>query len=46
MVEDYARRIPFSYAPEESGDLGRTHRFIPGTRQQIRAWAERFLDAG
>jgi len=48
MVEDYARRIPFSYAPEESGDLGRTHRLHSreSGRQQIRDWAERFLDAG
>ncbi len=48
MVEDYARHIPFAYAPEESGDLGRTHRLHSreSGQQQVRDWAGRFLSPG
>ena len=45
-IEDYARRLPFSYATEEAPDLARyVERHYPDPGNVVSAWTRRFLDA-
>ena len=44
-IEDYARKLPFSYAAEEAPDLARyVERHYPDPNASVRTWARRFLN--
>ncbi|AXQ28641.1 transglutaminase family protein [Solimonas sp. K1W22B-7] len=44
LIEEYARKLPFSYPAEEVADLGRTkERHYPDPEHRIDAWAKRFV---
>ncbi|PPE73525.1 transglutaminase [Solimonas fluminis] len=44
LIEEYARKLPFSYPAEEVADLGRTkERHYPDPDHRIDAWAKRFV---
>ena len=44
LIEEYARKLPFSYPAEEVADLGRTkERHYPDPDHLVDAWAKRFV---
>lgn len=44
-IEDYARKLPFSYAAEEAPDLARyVERAYPDPNASVSNWARQFLD--
>ena len=44
-IEDYARKLPFSYLAEEAPDLARyVERHYPDPNSQVSAWARQFLE--
>ena len=44
LIEEYARKLPFSYPAEEVADLGRTkERHYPDPEHRIDTWAKRFV---
>ncbi len=44
-IEDYARKLPFSYLAEEAPDLARyVERHYPDPNAAVSAWARQFLD--
>lgn len=44
LIEEYARKLPFSYPAEEVADLGRTkERHYPDPEHLVDAWAKRFV---
>ena len=44
-IEDYARRLPFSYATEEAPDLARyVERHYPDPGNLVSGWTRKFLD--
>lgn len=46
-VEDYARKLPFSYAAEEAPDLARyVERAYPDPTAAVSNWAKQFLEGG
>ena len=45
-IEDYARKLPFSYLAEEAPDLARyVERHYPDPNARVSSWARQFLDA-
>ena len=45
-IEDYARKLPFSYAAEEAPDLARyVERHYPDPNAAVGNWARQFLDS-
>ena len=46
-IEDYARKLPFSYLAEEAPDLARyVERAYPDPNSMVSGWMRQFLDAG
>ncbi len=46
-VEDYARKLPFSYLAEEAPDLARyVERHYPDPNAAVSGWARQFLEGG
>ncbi|HSI00256.1 MAG TPA: transglutaminase family protein [Reyranella sp.] len=46
-IEDYARKLPFSYLAEEAPDLARyVERHYPDPNAMVSNWTRQFLDAG
>ena len=44
LIEEYARKLPFSYPAEEVADLGRTkERHYPDPEHRVDTWAKRFV---
>jgi transglutaminase-like putative cysteine protease len=45
VLEEYARRYPFSYDAQEIPDIGRTvERHYPDPEHRVNAWARRFVE--